>query len=161
VTDIASDSLWVDYRAVALEHGLRACWSTPICDAVGAVIGTFAIYHLTPRSATHDEVAAIERITEHVARAISWSESSKRPRVQPTVERTSLRPVLKLVADTNHQREVFDDIAGKFDELVRVIDTALVDSLPHSATAYVKALTRARHAAEKGAALARSELPGS
>ena len=30
VTDIASDPLWEDYRDIALAHGLRACWSTPI-----------------------------------------------------------------------------------------------------------------------------------
>src|SRR3954463_6887985 len=26
VSDIASDPLWADYRHVALDHGLRACW---------------------------------------------------------------------------------------------------------------------------------------
>ena len=38
VTDIATDSLWADFRDLALPHGLRACWSTPIFDraAIGA-----------------------------------------------------------------------------------------------------------------------------
>ena len=30
VKDIATDPPWEDYRALALAHGLRACWSTPI-----------------------------------------------------------------------------------------------------------------------------------
>ena len=38
MTDIASDPLWEDYRDVALKHGLRACWSTPIKAVNGAVL---------------------------------------------------------------------------------------------------------------------------
>lgn len=30
VSDIATDPLWAQHRALALSHGLRACWSTPI-----------------------------------------------------------------------------------------------------------------------------------
>ena len=44
VTDIDTDPLWADYRELALAHGLRACWSTPIFNDQAAVIGTFAIY---------------------------------------------------------------------------------------------------------------------
>lgn len=73
VSDIATDDLWKDYRDVALEHGLRSCWSTPILDVDGAILGTFAIYHLTPRSPTLDEVEAIRLITRHVAQAIMRS----------------------------------------------------------------------------------------
>jgi len=75
VTDIESDPLWKDFRDLALPHGLRACWSTPIRDDDGAVIGTFAIYYRTPRSPTPREVEAIRLITDHVAQAIVWSNS--------------------------------------------------------------------------------------
>jgi len=47
VSDIAADPLWVDYRQLALPHGLLACWSTPIFDAQRNVLGTFAIYYRT------------------------------------------------------------------------------------------------------------------
>jgi GAF domain-containing protein len=77
VTDIATDPLWADYKQLALPHGLRACWSTPIFDDSQAVIGTFAIYHLTTRGPTQDEIDAIREITDHVARAISWSRSAQ------------------------------------------------------------------------------------
>src|SRR4029450_2263625 len=30
VSDIATDPLWTDFRHLALPHGLRSCWSTPI-----------------------------------------------------------------------------------------------------------------------------------
>jgi PAS domain S-box-containing protein len=48
VADIASDPLWVDYKEVALAHGLRACWSTPIIDAQRRVLGSYAIYSRRP-----------------------------------------------------------------------------------------------------------------
>ena len=48
VEDIASDPLWDGYRDAALEHGLRACWSTPIFDEAHRVLGIFALYFRTP-----------------------------------------------------------------------------------------------------------------
>ena len=48
VCDIATDPRWVDYRELALEEGLRACWSTPIFSADGGLLGTFAMYHHQP-----------------------------------------------------------------------------------------------------------------
>ena len=77
VTDIATDPLWADYKHIALEHGLRACWSTPIFDDERNVIGTFAIYHLSPGAPTQEEIEAIETITDSVARAIMWSRSAQ------------------------------------------------------------------------------------
>lgn len=45
VDDIATDPLWVDYRADALPHGLRACWSAPVLGAELDVLGTLAFYY--------------------------------------------------------------------------------------------------------------------
>ena len=42
VYDIENDPRWADFKELALAHGLKACWSTPIHDADGRVIGTFA-----------------------------------------------------------------------------------------------------------------------
>lgn len=44
VDDIATDPLWADYRDLAKKFGLAACWSTPVKDTAGNVLGTFAIY---------------------------------------------------------------------------------------------------------------------
>jgi PAS domain S-box-containing protein len=66
VTDIATDPLWAPYREVALAHGLRACWSTPIL-AGDLVLGTFALYYREPRQPHPFELRLIERMT-HLAR---------------------------------------------------------------------------------------------
>jgi diguanylate cyclase (GGDEF)-like protein len=51
VTDIFTDPLWEDYRDLAALSRVAACWSTPIKDADGAVVATFAIYYREPRGA--------------------------------------------------------------------------------------------------------------
>jgi GAF domain-containing protein len=87
VTDIATDPLWADYKGLALQHGLRACWSTPIFDEERNVIGTFAIYHLSPGAPTNEEIASIATITDSVAKAIIWSRSAQElARGQPQAE---------------------------------------------------------------------------
>src|SRR5262245_32280714 len=48
VSDIARDPAWTDYKDVALESGLKACWSMPILSTRGDVLGTFAMYHPHP-----------------------------------------------------------------------------------------------------------------
>jgi GAF domain-containing protein len=49
VTDIATDPFWEDFRDLAERAGLAACWSTPILARDGGLLGTFAMYHRTPR----------------------------------------------------------------------------------------------------------------
>ncbi|MEV7327486.1 GAF domain-containing protein [Micromonospora sp. NPDC093244] len=49
VTDIATDPFWNDFRDLAGRAGLGACWSTPILARDGGLLGTFAMYHRTPR----------------------------------------------------------------------------------------------------------------
>jgi GAF domain-containing protein len=93
VTDIAKDPFWAKYKALALQHGLRACWSTPIFDDQKEVIGTFAIYHPTTRGPNQEEIDAIRTITDHVARAILWSRDKPDLLRQPA----EAKPTLKLV----------------------------------------------------------------
>ncbi len=61
VSDIASDPLWADYRELALGHGLRACWSTPIHCSQGKILGTFAFYYREPRDPVPVELDLIAR----------------------------------------------------------------------------------------------------
>lgn len=63
VTDIASDPLWGDIRDLALSHGLRACWSTPIRGSGGEVLGTFALYRREPSVPTEAERDLVDVLT--------------------------------------------------------------------------------------------------
>jgi GAF domain-containing protein len=66
VGDIATDPLWNDYRAVALNNDLRACWSTPIFDSKGRVLGTFAMYFRAPGLPNDSHLKLID-ISTHIA----------------------------------------------------------------------------------------------
>ena len=63
--DIATDPLWTEARELAIENGLRGCWSTPIIDGED-LLGTFAMYFSTPREPTEHEQTLVAMAT-HVA----------------------------------------------------------------------------------------------
>ena len=63
VNDISTDPLWKKYKALAAQHGLAACWSTPIFDTMGRVLGTFAMYHDEPRAPTAADIQLTETAT--------------------------------------------------------------------------------------------------
>lgn len=100
VSDIANDPLWKDYRELADRHGLRACWSTPIRNSDGKLIGTFAVYHQRPRSPTQQELDSIGTITEHVARAIMFYRGLDYAPAEDAAQPKSERPALRLVSDS-------------------------------------------------------------
>jgi PAS domain S-box-containing protein len=77
VTDIATDPLWEDYRALALRHGLRSCVSVPILSSgnvpgyeKGDVLGTFALYNRTPGDFDRLTYAILSGAEELVRRAV-------------------------------------------------------------------------------------------
>ncbi|HJV53449.1 MAG TPA: EAL domain-containing protein [Noviherbaspirillum sp.] len=66
VSDILQDELWAGYRAVAAQHGLRACWSTPIRSSQGAVLGSFAMYYREPRTPQQADLRLAD-VASHMA----------------------------------------------------------------------------------------------
>jgi len=74
-SDLAADERWPEYRPIALAHGLRACWSTPIGSSEGKVLGTFAIYSREPRSPTPQQQSQIEQLTQLASIAIERSQA--------------------------------------------------------------------------------------
>jgi PAS domain S-box-containing protein len=72
VSDIATDPLWVEYRHVALPHGLRACWSTPIASQDGGILGTFAVYYREARVPDEEHLQLIAHATHLAAIAVEW-----------------------------------------------------------------------------------------
>ncbi len=72
VSDIATDPLWAGCRHLALAHGLRACWSTPITSQGGGTLGTFAIYYREPRLPDPEHLQLITHVTRLAAIAMEW-----------------------------------------------------------------------------------------
>jgi PAS domain S-box-containing protein len=102
VSDIATDPLWADFRTLALAHGLRACWSTPILSSEGRVLGTFAIYYREPRNPTLQERTLVEQITHLASIAVERSQAEELLREQASL--------LDLTHDTVFVRDMGDVI---------------------------------------------------
>ncbi len=66
VEDIETDSRWEGLRDLALQFGLKACWSEPIFAQDGAVMGSFAMYYRHPRTPSPEELRTIQ-IGAHLA----------------------------------------------------------------------------------------------
>lgn len=84
-TDLSQDPKWAPIRAMAEMAGVAHCWSMPIKDQSGEVLGTLALYGRRPRSPQ----------PEHVALMRDWA------RVASTaLERT--RSIARLKHDARH-----------------------------------------------------------
>ncbi len=78
VDDIAESPLWKKYSHLALDQGLRACWSTPILSGTGEVLGTFAAYYRTPRHATESDRQLINNFAHLAAIAIEREQDTQK-----------------------------------------------------------------------------------
>jgi signal transduction histidine kinase len=79
-SDIATDPRWTGYPeqlALALKCGLRACWSTPILAADGALLGTFALYYREPRSPRAADLALIRQLSHLASVAIEHDRAAE------------------------------------------------------------------------------------
>ena len=73
VSDIAVDPLWADFRDLALQHELRACWSIPVRSSQGAVLGTFAIYQREPRDPAPADLEIVDFVVRTAGLVIERS----------------------------------------------------------------------------------------
>jgi diguanylate cyclase len=100
VADIETDPLWdVPPRPLVIAMGLRACWSMPILDDDGAVLGTVAMYYNERREPTGREWGLLEPAARLIRLALaqqrkkdelSQAELKKREAAALEVKRISL-----------------------------------------------------------------------
>jgi PAS domain S-box-containing protein len=101
VSDIATDPLWANCRQMALPHGLRACWSTPIASPDGGVLGTFAIYYRQPRTPDAEHLQLITHATHLAGIAIEHDRAKAELRAAEARYRTLVErlPAITYVAE--------------------------------------------------------------
>lgn len=80
VEDIATDPLWAEFRHLALPHGLRACWSSPIKSNSGRVLGSFAFYYRRNRGPSRFHKRLVSVSVHLCALALEREESRSRIR---------------------------------------------------------------------------------
>jgi|GEM_PF-917982 len=62
VENIDTHPLWKNFKGLAAQFDLKACWSLPIINSSGKVMGSFAVYHKTIKSPSQKELNTIERV---------------------------------------------------------------------------------------------------
>lgn len=60
VEDMLADETWGQYRTIIEQTGLRACWSVPIKDIRGQILGTFVAYHRAPLAPTEKHLGLLK-----------------------------------------------------------------------------------------------------
>jgi diguanylate cyclase (GGDEF)-like protein len=78
VTDIATDIRWSDYKGLALDLGLKACWSSPIKSPGGRVVGTFAFYYSESRGPSDMERQLVDTCVHLCSIAMERAEVNRR-----------------------------------------------------------------------------------
>lgn len=77
--DLTTETRWAAYEwcEMALTHGLKACWSTPIMSTAGKVLGAFAIYYDEPRTPTTSDQSLIGQVTHIASIAIERTQEAE------------------------------------------------------------------------------------
>lgn len=75
VEDVQVHPYWEPFRDLARQANLQACWSQPIKNNQGRVLGTFAIYHRQPAQPTDAEISLIDHYTNLAQLAIERNQS--------------------------------------------------------------------------------------
>lgn len=124
VTEIDTDPLWADFKHIALQYNLHACWSQPILSSSNEVLGSFAIYYDRPKAPSEFQLDLINRFTDLSSLAIEKDRLSSREKrlheqLLHSKEKfeafTSVIPDLGLVLDENG---TYVDIYGAVSSLL-------------------------------------------
>ena len=79
VEDIFSDPLWAPYQSLAemlhKAHGVHACWSSPIIQSDGRVLGAFGFYYKSKRGPTAKERAIVAKCVDLCALVLEREEA--------------------------------------------------------------------------------------
>jgi signal transduction histidine kinase/CheY-like chemotaxis protein len=119
VADIAADPKWTDYRDLALRCGLRACWSVPVRDEAGSVVGTFAMYYSQPRRPTEGEEELAEMAVQLASIAIQRARDDAALAAARDRALETARSKSEFLANMSHEiRTPMNGIAGMLELLL-------------------------------------------
>ena len=128
VEDIAISPLWKDFKELALGFGLKACWSTPIISTQLEILGTFAIYHGSPKAPSTKDLELIDYFVHFSSIAL-----------EKNVESLKVKQLIVDLQQSNKKFEAFTNVLpdltlilsedGEYTDIYGSSDELLYDSL--------------------------------
>ncbi|GAB0110669.1 bifunctional diguanylate cyclase/phosphodiesterase [Pseudoalteromonas distincta] len=124
VENIETSPLWKDFKDLALKFDLRSCWSTPIFSTQADLLGTFAIYHSTPKSPSEQDLELIDFFVHFSSIALEKSNEFNKAKqllanLQQSNEKfkafTKVMPDLILILS---EEGIYTDVYGTSNELL-------------------------------------------
>lgn len=85
VENIQTDALWENFRDIAANYHLASCWSVPIIVEGNNVIGTFAIYHKTPKTPSAGDIEQLEYLANLARIAIERHRMAEELRLSDSI----------------------------------------------------------------------------
>lgn len=70
VNDASSNPLWDNYRSLAQEHGLHACYAAPILSGKGQLLGVISLYYKESVDPAEEDLALLKAVTDLASVAI-------------------------------------------------------------------------------------------
>jgi len=80
VENIETDPKWANIKHIAIPHGMRCCWSEPIKNSLGEVLGAFGMYYNYPALPDEDESTDLRSAARLAGIIMEREQSQKRIR---------------------------------------------------------------------------------
>jgi len=122
--NLATHPNWQNYRDLAKDANLAACWSQPIVAADGKVLGTFGMYYSIPMVPTEMDLTFIEHSARLAAMAIERDSHQAHRRLVDKMIKEMPQAML-IVSDDNRIIEcnaAFSNISGYSKEEIQELD---------------------------------------
>ena len=121
VADTFTDRRWQDYTEMARTFDLRSCWSTPILDPAGHLLGTFALYSNTVREPSAEEMELTAMATDLAAIAMA------RAKVEEQIRHLAMHDPLTGLPNRRMFIERFQELITESIRRERIIVVAYLD----------------------------------
>ncbi len=138
VEDIQTHPYWADIKELPGKAGLKSCWSEPIKDQQGKVLGTFAIYQNQISSPSELDIHIIEQAANLAGIAIERNHANEELKLASLVYQNSSEAMLIMDPDKNilSINPAFTQITGYLLEDVLGKKTSIMNSNRHDPAFY-------------------------